>query len=164
MSSTGGRPGDHLQERWILSQLHHQDQRTGLGPQSDPGLSLALARVPKMSTAWILPQDLQRAEGVSWFHTSGLYYGTQSCYWAKLGFSYLRAVKPVYWHLTCVGCGEGKCSIYCKESRQLELRRPDFSSGFQGKVFKDRMREGDAGCGISSWMFFWLVGGEVIGS
>ena len=44
------------------------------------------------------------------------------------------------------------------------LRRPDFSSGFQGKVFKDRMREGDAGCGISSWMFFRLVGGEVIGS
>lgn len=31
------------------------------------------------------------------------------------------------------------------ESRQLVLKRPELSEGFQGKVFKDREREG--GCG-----------------
>ena len=34
--------------------------------------------------------------------------------------------------------------------------------GFQGKVFKDRVRERVVGCGISLWTFFWLVGGKVI--
>ena len=37
-------------------------------------------------------------------------------------------------------------------------------NGFQGTVFKDRVRKRVAGCVISSWTFFWLVGGEVIGS
>ena len=50
-------------------------------------------------------------------------------------------------NLLTPGCGDGKCSVYCrapsKESRQLVLKRPD---GFQGKVFKDRVRE--RGCGV----------------
>ena len=41
-----------------------------------------------------------------------------------------------------------------KESRQLVLKRPKFLDGFQGKVFKDRVREGVVGCVIGSWTFF----------
>ena len=41
------------------------------------------------------------------------------------------------------------------------LKRPD---GSQGKVFKDRMREGVGKCVINSRTFFWLVDGEVIRS
>ena len=40
---------------------------------------------------------------------------------------------------------EGKCGIYCrassKESRKLVLKSPELLEGFQGKIFKDRMRE-----------------------
>ena len=47
------------------------------------------------------------------------------------------------------GCGEGKWGIYCrapsKESRQLMLKRLKLPNGFQGKVFKDRVREGSCG-------------------
>ena len=52
--------------------------------------------------------------------------------------------------LPTLGCGEGSCSFYCKlpskDSRQLVLKRPELPYGFQGKVFKDRLREG--GCGV----------------
>ena len=53
-------------------------------------------------------------------------------------------------NLLTSGCGEGKCSVCCrapsKESRQLVLRRPNHPESFQGKVFKDRIREG--WCGV----------------
>ena len=71
-------------------------------------------------------------------------------------------------NLLIPGCGEGKCSIYCraprKESRQLAFKRPKLPEGFQEKVFKDRVRE--AGCGyvISLWTLFWLVDNDVIRS
>ena len=43
------------------------------------------------------------------------------------------------------GCGEGKCSVYCrapsKESRKLVIQRPELPKEFQGKVFKDKVRE-----------------------
>ena len=43
------------------------------------------------------------------------------------------------------GCSEGQFSIYCrasnKESRQLMLKRPRLSDGFQGQTFKGRVRE-----------------------
>ena len=39
-----------------------------------------------------------------------------------------------------------------------------FLDGFQGKVFKGRMRERFWGYVINSWTFFWLVIGEVIES
>jgi len=71
-------------------------------------------------------------------------------------------------NLLTLGCDGGKCSIYCrapsKESRQLELKRPELPVGFQGEVFKDRVREGSLGCVISVWTFFSLAGGEVTGS
>lgn len=44
------------------------------------------------------------------------------------------------------GCGEGKCGadyrMPSRESRQLVPKRPEFTDGFQGKAFKDRVREG----------------------
>ena len=72
-------------------------------------------------------------------------------------------------NLLTLGCDGGKCSIYCrapsKESRQLEeLKRPELPDGFQGEVFKDRVREGSLGCVISVWTFFSLAGGEVTGN
>ena len=66
-------------------------------------------------------------------------------------------------NLLIQGCGEGKCCIFAgtnKESRWLMLKRPEPPDGF----FKDRVRESVVGCVISSWTFFCLVGGEVIGS
>ena len=71
-------------------------------------------------------------------------------------------------NLLTLGCGEGKCSVYCmepsKESRQLVLKRPELCDGFQRKVLKDRVREGDCGVCDKLWTFFWLVGGKVSGS
>ena len=32
-----------------------------------------------------------------------------------------------------------------KDSRQLVLKRPELTEGFQGKVFKDRVRKRDCG-------------------
>ena len=61
-------------------------------------------------------------------------------------------------NLLTLRCGEAKYNVYCralsKESRQLVLKRPELPEGFQGKVFKDRVREGVMGCMISSWTFF----------
>ena len=61
-------------------------------------------------------------------------------------------------NLLTLGCGEGKCKVYCrapsKESRQLTLKRPELSDGFQRKVFKDWVRERVAGYTVSSWTFF----------
>ena len=51
-----------------------------------------------------------------------------------------------------------------EESRQLEFKRPEFSQDVQGKVFKDRVRDGGCGSVISSWTFFWLVVSELTGS
>ena len=51
-----------------------------------------------------------------------------------------------------------------KEYWRLVLKRPELPDGFQGKVFRDRVRERVAGCATSLWTFFWLVGGEVDGS
>ena len=52
-------------------------------------------------------------------------------------------------NLLTPGC-EGKCSVYCralsKESRQLVPKRPELPEGFQGNVFKNKVREG--GCGV----------------
>ena len=44
------------------------------------------------------------------------------------------------------------------------LKRRELPDGFQGKVFKDRVRERVAGCMIGLCTFFSLVGGEVIGN
>ena len=53
-------------------------------------------------------------------------------------------------NLLTPGSSDGKCSIYCrapsKESRWILLERLKFLKGIcQGKVFKDRLKEGDCG-------------------
>ena len=50
-----------------------------------------------------------------------------------------------------------------KKNGQLMLKRPELPDGFQGSVFKGKVRERVVGCGISSCMSFRLVGGEVAG-
>ena len=53
------------------------------------------------------------------------------------------------------GCGEGKCSVDCrapsKEKGQFRLKRPRFLDDFLGRGFEGSVREGTAGCVISSW-------------
>ena len=86
-------------------------------------------------------------------------------YLTKLGSVCPCIVKPIYWHLVMV---KKKYSVYCrapsKEYGKRIPKRPNLPDGFQGKVFKDRVRERVSVYLISSWTFFWLVGGEVIGS
>ena len=52
-------------------------------------------------------------------------------------------------NLLTPACGEGKYSVYCRapseESKQLVFIRPKLPEAFQGKVFKDRVREGGYG-------------------
>ena len=64
-------------------------------------------------------------------------------------------------NLVVPGCGEGKCSIYCKaprkEYRRLIFKRPDISSGFQESILKGKMRERVSGCMISSCTVLWLM-------
>ena len=52
-----------------------------------------------------------------------------------------------------------------KEKEGLMLKKPKytFHSGFQGRVFKGKVRERVSECLISLWTSFWLVGGEVTG-
>ena len=56
---------------------------------------------------------------------------------------------PTHSKANLLGCDERKYSIYCrapsKESQQLELKRPELLDGFQGDVFKDRVRGGEFG-------------------
>lgn len=54
--------------------------------------------------------------------------------------------------LLTLGCGEGKCSVYCKapdkENVRLTLRKPGTPEGFQPNGFKDEVRKGGRGvCG-----------------
>ena len=54
-------------------------------------------------------------------------------------------------NLLTLGCGEIRCSVNCcKECQarspgQLVLKRPELLKGFQGQVYKDRVREGMGG-------------------
>ena len=73
-------------------------------------------------------------------------------------------VRPVYWHGVAVKESIAFLARSNKDSRQLVLKRLELPGGFQGNVFKDRGRGRAARCMTSSWMFFWLVGGEVIRS
>ena len=65
------------------------------------------------------------------------------CYRTKLGSTCPHAVKPIYWHEVVVK--EGAAFIAGHQARspgKLVLKRPWTPNGFQGKVFKDRVREG----------------------
>ena len=74
-----------------------------------------------------------------------------------------HTVNPIYWHQLWWA----KCSINCRtpsrENGWLMLKRPKLPKGFQGRDFKGKLKERVAECLISSWIFFWLVGGEVTG-
>ena len=52
-------------------------------------------------------------------------------------------------NLLTLGCGEGKYSIYCrvpsKKNGQLMLKSSELPNGFQGRVFKGKVREGPQG-------------------
>ena len=69
-------------------------------------------------------------------------------------------------NLLTLGCGEGKVNIYFraprKENGRRLLTRPKLPNGFQGKVFKDRVRERVVGYMISSHPILGSVGDEVI--
>ena len=55
-------------------------------------------------------------------------------------------------------CGGGAyCRAQNKESRQLVLKRPELPDGFQGKVFKDKLREGS--CGVHAQLMEILLTG-----
>ena len=69
-----------------------------------------------------------------------------TCYWTKLGFAHLHAVKPIiYGHLIIVKQSAAFIAGSTKNSRQLVLKMPELPNSFQEKVFKDRMREGVGG-------------------
>ena len=65
------------------------------------------------------------------------------CYRTKLGSTCPHAVKPIYWYEVVVK--ESAAFIAGHQARnpgKLVLKRPWTPNGFQGKVFKDRVREG----------------------
>ena len=56
-----------------------------------------------------------------------------------------------------LGCGEGKCRVYCKsQAKSPELQTPKLPEGFQGQSFKDR--EGVVSCisSVQSLSHVWL--------
>ena len=59
----------------------------------------------------------------------------------QLGFIHLHAVKPAYCDWIVVKCNVG-AKHQSQESRQLVLKSPELTKGFQGKVLKDKVREG----------------------
>ena len=97
-------------------------------------------------------------------HGSGSKHVQSCCYWTKLGSSCWTPGKA---SLLIPDCGEGNYSIHFrapnKGNRQLVLKRPKLPSGSQARVFKGNIGVRVAGCVISSWTFFWLVGDEVTG-
>ena len=68
------------------------------------------------------------------------------CYLMKLGSAYLCAGKPIYWHQVLVQENAVFIARLHKEHGQLMLKRPEFPSGFQGRVFKGKVRE--ASCSV----------------
>lgn len=69
--------------------------------------------------------------------------------------------KPVYWQQVLM---KKIVAFIAGQGGQVRLlNRPKVPGDFQGKAFKGSMRERVVGYVISSWSFFWLIGGEVIG-
>ena len=82
----------------------------------------------------------------------------RKCLWTKHGATCLMHSKA---NLLTPGCGEGKYSVYCKENKPLMLKRPKLPNDFEGRVFKDSVRERVTGYVISLYSILWLVDGEV---
>ena len=63
-------------------------------------------------------------------------------------------------NLLMLGCGDGKCSVYCRcqtrSMEQLMLKSPELLDGFPGKVFKESVSERISGYVISSRTFFFF--------
>ena len=73
---------------------------------------------------------------------------------SELGSACLMHSKA---NLLTRGCGEGKCSINCrrtKENRQLKLKRPKLLVTFREGFFKATLGLRDMGCVNSSQSFF----------
>ena len=81
----------------------------------------------------------------------------------SLGLFTWYVVKPIYWHSIVVKESTVYCKAPSKENRHLMLKRPKPLDGFQGRVFKDSVRERVPGCAISSCTVLWLADGEVTG-
>ena len=70
--------------------------------------------------------------------------------------------KPVYWQQVLM---KKIVAFIAGQGGQVRLlNRPKVPGDFQGKAFRGSMRERGVRYVISSWSFFWLIGGEVIGS
>ena len=96
------------------------------------------------------------------FHTGIWIRGHWHCHRTRLGSACPRSKA----NLLTPGGGEGKCSTYCRRQARsqgsLVLKRPELPEAFRGRFIKTGGGRGLVGCVISSWTFFWLVGGEVI--
>lgn len=80
--------------------------------------------------------------------------------------------NPISWvqctlrpnNLKC--CSLEQRKVYCKENRQLILKRLDLSNHFTGRIFKGKIwkkkKNGGKGCRLCV-IFFWLAGDKVTG-
>ena len=69
--------------------------------------------------------------------------------------------KAVCWHWVVMKESTAFIAGPSKENGQLVVKRPKLPSDFWQRVSKGKVKESVSGCLISSWTFFWLVGGEV---
>ena len=92
-----------------------------------------------------------------------LYIRSSDCYQTKLGSAHLMSSKANLLQQIVVKESTVFFAGPSKEDGKLMFQRPKLPVGFQGRVFKGEVRERATGCLISSWTFFWLVGGEVTG-
>ena len=99
------RPGDHL-----------QDAARGTDPISAPS-PRPVDRLGHIVWSWLVTHSGQSiksehspdsspgptdSRGCQLIHSSGLYWGSQSCYWTKPGFSHLCSKASDAWHLLMV--------------------------------------------------------------
>lgn len=84
-------------------------------------------------------------------------------YFFHLTFYYqTNSVKPIYW---LWGCSEEKGNVYCSRQarspgRQLMLKSSKVPDGFQGSVFKGKVRERVTECVTNSTQFSAFRGGS----
>ena len=80
-------------------------------------------------------------DALSTFPTGSL--SLSSCYWTK---TWVRSPTHSKANLLTPGCGEGKCTAYCKapykESRTANAQKAKLPDGFQPSHCKGKVREG----------------------
>ena len=67
-----------------------------------------------------------------------------------------------YWHQVMVKESTELTADTKQGEGAAHAQKTRTSHGFQGRVFKATLGLGIAGCVISSWTFFWLVGGGIV--